>query len=280
MTSRYHTIFNLLALSIVIYIGVGVFYRIVGARLRRVDTKTLVVQHIPDDKGHQKRSQDDYQLIIDRNMFGSTDKAHGEVNTEEIEALEPTSLKVSLLGTVSGTPQTAVAVIEETDKRKQGLFKVGDSIQNAIIKMILRGKVILRVENRDEILTMEEAAAGRAKNGPRTSGPRGRGTTITVSRSEVEESLKDINKIMSQVRVRPHFKAGKPDGLSLSNVVRGSIFGKLGLKNGDIIQGVNNSTIQSPDDIMELYSKLKSGSAVELQIDRRGQSQTLNYRFK
>lgn len=280
MTSRYHTIFNLLALSIVIYIGVGVLYRVVGARLRRVDTKTLVVQHISDDKGHQKRSQDDYRLIVDRNMFGSTDKAYGEVNAEEIEALEPTSLKVSLLGTVSGNPQNAVAVIEETDKRKQGLFKVGDSIQNAIIKMILRGKVILRVDNRDEILTMEEAAARRAEKGPRASRPRGRSTTITVSRSEVEESLKDINKLMSQVRVRPHFKAGKPDGLSISNIGRVSIFGKLGLKNGDIIQEVNNSTIKSPDDIMALYKKLKSGSAVELQIDRRGRRQTLNYRFK
>ena len=280
MTSRYHTIFNLLALSIVIYIGVGVFYRIVGARLRRVDTKTFVVKHIQDDKGQQKRSQDDYQLIIDRNMFGSTDKAQEGVNAEEIEALEPTSLKVALLGTVSGNPQNAVAVIEETDKRKQGLFKVGDSIQNAIIKMILRGKVILRVDNKDEILTMEESAEKRAKKGPRASRPRGRGSTITVSRLDVEESLKDINKLMSQVRVRPHFKAGKPDGLSISNVVRGSIFGKLGLKNGDILQGVNNSTIQSPDDIMALYKKLKSGSAVELQIDRRGRRQTLNYRFK
>ena len=280
MTSRYHTIFNLIALSIVIYLGVGVFYKIVGARLRHVDTKTIVVKDVTNEKGQQKRSQNDYQLIIDRNIFGSTDKTHGEVNTEEIEALEPTSLKVTLLGTVSGNPQNSVAVIEETVKRKQGLFKVGDSIQNAIIKMILRGKVILRVDDRDEILTMEESEEKRSERGPRASRTPESGTTITVRRSDIEESLKDINKLMSQVRIRPHFKAGKPDGLSLSNVVRSSIFGKLGLRNGDIIQGVNNSSIQSPDDIMELYSKLKSGSAVALQIDRRGQRQTLNYRFK
>lgn len=280
MTKRYHTILNLLALSLVIYTGVGVFYRVVAARLRQVDYKTFVAQHIPDDKGHEKPPLDDYLLIVDRNIFGSVDRSHEKVKAEEIEALEPTSLKIALLGTVSGIPQNAVAVIEETDKRKQGMFKVGDSIQNAIIKMILRGKVVLRVENRDEILTMEEAEVGRAEKEHQASRPSGIGTTITVSRSDVEQSLKDINKLISQARIRPHFKDGKPDGLALSNINRSSIFAKLGLKNGDIVQGMNDSNIKSPDDIMALYQKLKSGSQVELQIDRRGRRQTLNYRFR
>jgi general secretion pathway protein C len=280
MTKLYHVIFNLLALSIVIYTGVGVFYRVVTARLRQVDTKTFVVQHIPDDQGYQKPPLDDYQSIIDRNIFGSVDRTHEEVKAEEIEALEPTSLKIALLGTVTGSPQNAVAVIEETDKKKQGMFKVGDSIQDAIIKMILRGKVILRVENRDEILTMEEAQARGSEKGSRAATPSGRGTTITVSRSDLEQSLKDINKLMSQARVRPHFKDGKPDGLAVNNITRGSIFAKLGLQNGDIVQGMNDSSIKSPDDIMALYQKLKLGSQVELQIDREGQRQTLNYRFR
>ncbi len=282
MTKRYHAILNLLALAFVLYTGVGVFYRVLAARLRQVDTKTFVAQHISDDKGRQKQPLDDYRLIIDRNIFGSVDRTTEEVKKEEIEALEPTSLKLALLGTVTGNPQNAVAVIEETDKRKQGMFKVGDSIKNAIIKMILRGKVVLRVENIDEILTMEEVetGAGTAEKEHRASRPNGRGTTITVSRSDVEQSLEDINKLMSQARIRPHFKDGKPDGLALSNINRGSIFAKLGLRNGDVVQGINDGSIESPDDILGLYEKLKSGSQVSLQIDRRGQRQTLNYRFR
>lgn len=281
MTRHYHTILNFLVLSIVIYIGVGVFYRVVRARLRQVDTKALVVQeHVPDDKGHQKPSLDDYRLIIDRNIFGSADRAPGEVKAEEIEALEPTSMKIALLGTVTGNQQNAVAVIEETNKKKQGLYKVGDSIENAVIKMILRGKVVLRVENRDEILTMEEAAARRAKKESPASRPRERGTTITVSRSDIGQSLKDMNKLLSEVRIRPHFRNGKPDGLALSRIKGGSIFAKLGLKNGDIVQGMNDSSIESPDDILALYEKLKSGSRVELQINRKGQTKTINYRFR
>jgi len=275
MTRYYHTIFNLLVLSIVIYIGVGLFYRVVRARLRQVDTKTFVVQHIPDDKGHQKPPLDDYRLIVDRNIFGSTDRTPEEVKAEEIEGLEPTSMKIALLGTVTGNPQNAVAVIEETDKRKQGLYKVGDSIKNAVIKMILRGKVVLRVENRDEILTMEEAAARRTEKGRRASMPRERGTTITVSRSAIEQSLKNMNKLLSDARIRPH-----PDGLLMSRIKPGSIFKKLGLKNGDIVQGINDKNIKSLDDMQDLYEKLKSGSRLALQIERRGQTKTINYKFR
>ena len=275
MTRYYHTIFNLLVLSIVIYIGVGLFYRVVRARLRQVDTKTFVVQHIPDDKGHQKPPLDDYRLIVDRNIFGSTDRTPEEVKAEEIEGLEPTSMKIALLGTVTGNPQNAVAVIEETDKRKQGLYKVGDSIKNAVIKMILRGKVVLRVENRDEILTMEEAAARRTEKGRRASRPRERGTTITVSRSDIEQSLKNMNKLLSDARIRPH-----PDGLLMSRIKPGSIFNKLGLKNGDIVQGINDKNIKSLDDMQDLYEKLKSGSRLALQIERTGQTKTINYKFR
>lgn len=282
MTKRYDTILNLVALSLVIYTGVGVFYRVVATRLRQVDSKTFVAREIPDDKGHEKPPLDDYRLIVDRNIFGSVNRSREEVEVkaEEIEALEPTSLKLALLGTATGSPQNAVAVIEETAKRQQGMFKVGDSIQNAIIKMILRGKVVLTVEDRDEILTMEEVEAGRPERNYQASRPRGRETTITVRRSDLQQSLNDINKLMTEVRVRPHFKDGKPEGLALSRIKPGSIFARLGLRNGDIVQGMNDSSIKTPDDIMALYEQLKSGSQVELQIDRRGRRQTINYTFR
>jgi len=280
MPRHYHTIFNLLALSIVIYTGVDIFYRVVRAGLRQVDIKTFEVPYMPGAKGYQRPPLGDYRSIIARNIFGSLDSPSEAVMAKEIEVLEPTSLKIALLGTVTGSPQNAIAVIEETDKKKQGLYKVGDSIQNAIIKMILRGKVVLRVDDRDEILTMEELSASKDKKKHQASGPIGRKTTITVSRSDVQKSLQNINELLSQVRVRPYFRNGKPEGLALSKIKEGSIFAKLGLKDGDIVRGVNDSTIKSPDDILVFYRKLKSGSSVALQIDRKGQRKTINYKFR
>lgn len=289
MPRRYHTIFNLLALSIIIYIGVDIFYTLVGASLRQRDTKTSVARHIPDEKGQPKLPFDHYQSIMGRNLFGSTDAIAQEDKEEDIEALEPTTLKLALLGTVSGSSQNTYAVIEETNKRKQGLFKVGDSIQDAVIKSIQRGVVVLKVGDKVEKLTMDEAAArstgpkkGRVSSRPRSPREEGPGRTITVrvSRSDVEASLKDINQLLTQARVRPHFKDGKPDGLAINRIKKGSFFSKLGLRDGDIVQAIDNTSIRSPDDILALYKKLKSGSGVGIQINRKGQQQTINYTFR
>lgn len=290
MPRRYHTIFNLLALSIIIYIGVDIFYTLVGASLRQRDTKTSVARHIPDEKGQPKLPFDHYQSIMGRNLFGSTDAIAQEDKEEDIEALEPTTLKLALLGTVSGSSQNTYAVIEETNKRKQGLFKVGDSIQDAVIKSIQRGVVVLKVGDKVEKLTMDEAAArstgpkkgrvsSRPSRSPREEGP-GRTITVRVSRSDVEASLKDINQLLTQARVRPHFKDGKPDGLAINRIKKGSFFSKLGLRDGDIVQAIDNTSIRSPDDILALYKKLKSGSGVGIQINRKGQQQTINYTFR
>jgi general secretion pathway protein C len=302
MPKRYHVAFNLIALSIVIYIGVDLFYSVVRSRLRQVDTQAIAVKPTPQAAAYHKPGAADYQAITKRNLFGSADKQPPEEVevVEDIEALEPTSLKVTLLGTVMGSPRNAYAVIEETTRRKQGLFKVGDTIQNAVIKKILRGKVILTVGDKDEILTMDEAALPSPAKGqvasrsasskfrsPRRAAtklpaPRAgeRQSVITVDRSDVDESLTNINTLLSEVRIRPHFKNGKPDGLAVSRIKDGSLFSKLGLQEGDVVQAVNDNAIRSPDDVLALYKKLRAGSEVAIQVNRNGQSQTINYNFR
>ena len=280
MTKLYYTILDLVAISLVVYIGVDVFYRIVSSELKEINTREVVVEQVPNVEVKNKIPLSDFRSITERNLFGSLEKAAEGVKDEEVEDLEPTSLRIALLGTVTGDEQNAFAVIEETDKRKQGLYRVGDSIQNATVKMILREKVVLRVGEKDEILTMEESAASRREKGHGPSQPAKKGSTITVNRKELSDSLKNINKVLSQVRIRPHFKDGKSDGLSVSRIKAGSVFSKLGLRNGDIVQKINDKPINSPDDVLALYEKLKSGSQVSVEVTRKGQPKTMNYRFR
>ncbi|MBW2609592.1 MAG: PDZ domain-containing protein [Deltaproteobacteria bacterium] len=283
MTKPYYTIFNILALSAIIYIGVDTFYRVVRAQLRQVNTEKVVMQNVPDIKRLTGTRLRDYKVITERNIFGSFEKPSGDASAAEIETLEPTSLKIALLGTVTGSQQNAVAVIEDTGKRKQGLYRVGDSIQSAVLKTILRGSVVLSVGDRDEVLTMEESSSSKTEKSAQVSRPvrnTGSERTITVRRSDVDKSLKDINNLLTQARIRPHFKDGQADGLMITGIKAGSIFRKMGMRNGDILHGINDIDIKDPDDIFAMYNDLKSGSSLSIQIIRRGRSRTLNYRFR
>jgi general secretion pathway protein C len=287
--SRYYTVINLVVLSLIIYGGVDIFYTIAGFNLVEVKTESKTNANLEKPHAPAKRpSFNQYLPAIKRDLFGTAEEASVDKDNIELQELEPTELKVSLLGTISGDDQTAVAIIEDKAKKKQDLYKEGDTIQDASIVKILRGKVVLRVQEKNQILTMEEQAAA-AKGKPTTfsSGGQatpavqaGTGTTISLDRTAIAKSLENVTELLSQVRIRPHYQDGKTDGLLISQLKPNTVFNQLGLRNGDIIHGLDGKTVQTTDDVMSFYEELKTGSSVSLDILRRGQKQTLRYEFK
>ncbi len=89
-----------------------------------------------------------------------------------------------------------------------------------------------------------------------------------------------MGSLLRQAQVRPYFNAGVPDGFLISNIRPGSLYQRMGIIDGDIIQEVNNRPIQTADDMMGLLNTLKSGSGMSLTIKRRGKQETLNYQFQ
>jgi general secretion pathway protein C len=144
---------------------------------------------------------------------------------------------------------------------------------------VFRNKVVLNVNGKDQILETVEGDNTGGMAGPMGSGDT-RAGKITVERSTINESLKDVNSLMKDVRIRPHFSNGQSDGLIVSGIRGDSMFKKLGLRNGDIIMGVDGSKIESVDDAMKLYSGLKNMQNMKIEIKRRGQVQTLDYNVK
>jgi general secretion pathway protein C len=283
MTTRLQTIVNLIALAAISFLAVDLFYTIIGVQLSGKHTPDIIVPRPPAVMKQGKPPINYFGPLVERNLFASSEQGQitQEIKEEGLENLEPTSLKITLLGTGVGSEEDSVAIIEEKEGKKQALYKVGDSIQSAVVKAILRGKVILTVQGQDKILTIEEEAASRRTSGvTRPAGPIRQGESIAVNRSEVEESLTNVHQLLSQARVRPHFSGGKPDGLAIASIKRGSIFEKLGLKNGDIVKGLDGNDIKSPDDVLQMYKKLTLGSEVAIEIERAGEKQTINYTFR
>ncbi len=278
MTTKYHTIFILAAIAALSFLCVDIFYKTLDAKLSGFRTEEISFKKTVTHKAARKPSLNAYRVISDRNLFGSIDKAGGKIQIN-VDELEPTKLGLALLGTVSGTGGFDFAVIEEKDKKKQGLFKEGDSVAAATIIRIMRGIVVLRVADRDEILKMEEGDH-RSKVGGRRSEVRGIKNVIKVKKTDIDNAFKNMGKMLAQVRIRPYFSSGKSDGFMVSRIKPGSIFQKMGMQNGDIIQGVDNEPIKSPDEMMKLYNGLKSGSEINLNIKRKGRQEELSYIFK
>lgn len=143
--------------------GVELFYGVAEHYLLLPASKIVVPESAvtPLAKSVQKlEKHKNYKVILDRNLFQSyirePEKAE-PVNDNPLEGLEATSLSLVLMGTISGPNDRGRAIIMEKLKKKQDIYYKGDVIQGAEIKEILRGKIILTFQGKDEILDMTEA---------------------------------------------------------------------------------------------------------------------------
>ena len=156
---RYFVILNTLLIIVAGCFGIKIFYKIITWDVNNIDLASVTYKEkisSKEDEDHKNLSY--YSPIIERDLL-KTRKISNNILKEKInlEALKHTDLKLRLWGTVTADDkETAYAVIEEKKGKKQNLYRVGDKIQNATVKMIFREKVVLDVNGRDEILEIEE----------------------------------------------------------------------------------------------------------------------------
>ncbi len=288
---------NLGLLTLGAYLGVGLFYQTVGVYIKAPEPTQTAIQAATRESGSVTKPINQYNPIMERDLF-KIGKAAAPAKTPEVDpdSLAKTQLNLKLWGTVSGDTEQVYAVIEDLQKREQNLYRVGDTIQNATVKIVMREKVVLNVEGRDEVLAMEDmsmggassptmASKGRSMHTPQPmpeppSGGDSEQQNITLQRSMVEESFNDMNKLMTEIAITPNMEDGQPNGLSLNRISPNSIFRRMGLRNGDVLMGVNGEPIQSPEDAMRMYNSIKSSGEVQVQVKRRGQDRTIIYNLQ
>ena len=272
------------------YLGVDTFYQLAGAKIEIVSPSVDAAKKAATPLMEPVQPLENYQAIHQRNLFklDKGPKPEPEQAKVEIEALEETDLKLKLWGTVTGNVANAYAVIEDIKERRQQLYHVEDAIQNAILREIHREKVVLEVDGNLEVLQMEKiesrsmgkGIARRSTRQKRQETQTAESKKISLKRERIESAVNDLGSLMKQVRIRPHYKDGKSDGLTLSGIRSNSIFSEMGFRNGDIIVGVDGNDIESVDDALSLYENLQSAENVQVQIRRRGRLQTIDYQVE
>lgn len=265
-------------------------------------TSLLVEKYIPDPPiaravtaGGSQRTQksvDAYEVIASRNLFDSSGKGLGDDQAPPTEDLGPpqkTGLPLSLIGTLILRDELkSIATIE--DKSSGSVVypvRMDDEIPSKarIVKIEPRRVIFINTSNnRREYVELPEdlfaqknpvgvKAAPSVKTGIEQSSP----THFNLDRKFVDKTLQDLSKVLTEARAVPNFENGQPAGYKLFQIVPGSIFDALGLKNGDTIAGLNGAPINDPGKAFEMLGELKTAKNLELQIKRDGKTQNFNY---
>ncbi|HEX8822356.1 MAG TPA: type II secretion system protein GspC [Archangium sp.] len=208
-------------------------------------------------------------------------------------------LRVKLLGTlVANDKLWSVSSIQDMTNQRSTTYMVGDRIQGAEVIDIERSRVIILNNSRKEFIDNQPGDGAGAvaaytpppvPNGPPVQAPgNGLGNGIRavsendyeVPRTEIDRTLANLNDVAMQARIVPAFKDGQAQGFKLFSIRPDSIYSKIGVQNGDVIKRINGFELNSPEKALEVYTKLKEASRIEIELERNGSSIRKNYNIR
>lgn len=245
-----------------------------------------------------------------------TEQAGGPETPPE-PSFDPTTLPIKLLGTMVVAPETWSSASVEVERTSQKIVNVGMELLGgqATVYAIRRNYVVLKEGDKLTVakLFADEAqqAAGapgvpppgeavavpgrapggvappvRAMPGAMAGGGDAPGVkkvgdgVYNLERGNVNEKLKDVTTLGTQVRIVPNYRGGKYEGFRMIGMGGGSLFSDIGFLNGDIVQAINGERIDSPNKALALYEALKNKARLTVLIERDGQPKTLRYTIR
>lgn len=211
---------------------------------------------------------------------------------------QSSSLPIKLLNTVvlQDTIKSIASVQVRGDRLLQEV-RIGDQISNlAKIFKIDRLEILIRnLENgmcesitSDKLManqvspisTLSPAASRLYKLNKKMPGIENVGNKFTISKTLIDEKMKDIAAILTQARA---IKIQNPDGtmsFKLTEMDPEGIFPYLGLQDQDIITSINGKPIYDMNEVMTLFGRIKNLDSLSLGVKREGSEAVQDYTIK
>ena len=302
---KYFWVVNLVVVAVCAgFAGRAAGHFVEGAYLAGDDIKAAARHGAPPQlpKMHGK----DGDVIVSRDIFcsGCAPPKPAEEDTTEAVSNEwqKTSLQLELVSTMvcPSDDNWSMAVIRDlsTQQKDPAMYNKGATIgtTGAVVIKVTSKRVYFKNGNRNEYVELEGKAPAAAAPAPAVArapappinaalgdidhGVNCSGNACTVDRSLVEKLLSNTTMLATSARFVPSIKDGKPNGFKLYAIRPQSIFGKIGLQNGDTIKAINGSEMTTPDAALALYTKLRNASHLSVQVERRGETVTLDYSIR
>ncbi len=263
----------------------------------------------------EKTRSKDVEAMVKRNVFCSScapiTPASDEPQAEQADSNAPrkSDLPVELVSTmVVPCPENepspcedekwSMAVIRDTSTKEKdpALYRRGMALPggSAVVVWVIEKKVYVRNNNRLEYLEMEGAApppkpaeavalgtpGADPLDGDVARGVRCSGNNCEIDRPLIDKLLANTTMLATSARFVPSIKDGHPNGFKLYAIRPNSVFGKIGLQNGDTVKAINGMEMSSPDQALGVYTKVRSASHLTVSVERRGETLTLDYTIR
>lgn len=244
----------------------------------------------------QARSKDGTPFVA-RDMFCSDCTPPVEVATSsDPSSIVTTSLPLELLATNVGlTDEDSYATIVNTENQRQGAYSIGDPIPGATGKLVEVHYKYVEFENGGHLERLALLGAPPPVVAQVTA-PSGGGDDMQamidngikkiddhnyeIDKTLVDKVLLNPMGFVKGARIVPAMANNKPNGFKLYSIRPTSVYAKLGFQNGDTLQAINGFELNSAEKALEVYTKLRDSTSLEVGITRRGKPDTIKYSIR
>jgi general secretion pathway protein C len=227
-----------------------------------------------------KKTYEDYKAILDSSFFKLASENDAAKNSGDAAGLNAANLdEFQLLGTISGPASIARALIKKRSEKDSEIFKLWSDVYGFKLVRIDNLKIFLKRDKTVSILDMYPKVETAGSTGTVSSaGSNGSAekTSQTISRSEVQQKLKDVDSAFEGMRAGPYKVNDKIEGYKIFRVSPSNYLYKLGLRSGDIAKRVNGHPIDSTEKLMGLWNSFQGSSRITVDIERGGKIQTFD----
>lgn len=228
-------------------------------------------------------SADGIDLARLQSVFGLQTQGQRPITSGAINAgttAEQTRLSLTLKGAVlSSDPQQSRAIIASGDSQ-QG-YKPGDSIADmpgsVVLQAVYQTYVLLDNNGLTETLRMDEAPArpdAQASQGAAPTENLQQGNSgqvldvMSVSGKFSTQAFTDLVRIQPVYESQDSPRAGALRGIQIRHGSRQDFLSAAGLRQGDLITGVNGTALDNPAQLPHLMEQLSSAQTLALQVVR------------
>ncbi len=217
----------------------------------------------------------DWKVISQCSVFGPLGKPAAPTQSN---LPPPSPLSLTLVGTFVTGGQEPYAIIEDKKKQNQDMFLLGQSIfDQATLKQIYQDRVEIERLGKIEILKLDEFGGGDSSA---PGGISAQGDDYVVDEAELDKGLENLPLLLTQARAVPYFKDGRSIGLRLFAIKSGSLYEKIGLKNGDILKAINGNSLADITQALKLFEQLKQERSINLVLERDKQDREFKYTIR
>jgi len=217
-------------------------------------------------------------VVLNSQIFGQI--GGSKAPPPQATAAPQSPLALSLIGTFVTGGSEPYAIIEDKKKAVQDVFVLEQNVFNqATLKKIYEDRVEVMRDGRLETLKIDDlpSAGGGAGTTPGAISDDAEIVELTIDENEITTALDNIPLILTQARAVPYFKEGRSIGLRMYGIKTGSIYEKLGLRNGDILKSVNENSLGDLSQALKLLEQLKSERSVALVLERDKKDREFRY---